>query len=129
MTVAAPNTTRSRSGKKADAPILLSCDDGGWALIEQDHPARQFPNFEDALESARQVPDWTKSTIEIWRGGQYICYLPPQAWRPRPKASIHAPPPSGTSTPPPLALVVSRWPRRQGSGLRQQSLIAAMKSA
>ena len=92
MTVAAPGTTCSRSGKKEDAAILLSSDDGGWTLTELDHPARQFPNFEDALEGARQVPDWTKSTIEIWRGGQYICYLPPQAWRPRPKASIHAPP-------------------------------------
>jgi hypothetical protein len=92
MTVAAPGTTCSRSGKKEDAAILLSSDDGGWTLTELDHPARQFPNFEDALEGARQVPDWAKATIEIWQGGQYICYLPPQAWRPRPEASIHAAP-------------------------------------
>ena len=91
MTVATLAATSARSAKKADVPILLSCDDGSWTLTGLGNPTRQFPSFEEALEGARHVPDSGMATIEIWRGSQYICCLPPPAWRPR-GASIRSAP-------------------------------------
>jgi hypothetical protein len=91
MTVATLDATSSRSRKKVDAPILLSCDERGWTLTGLGNPARQFLSFEDALEGARHVPDSGMATVEIWQGSQYICCLPPPAWRPR-GAGIYAAP-------------------------------------
>jgi hypothetical protein len=91
MTVATVDATSAHSGTKVNAPILLSCDDRGWTLIGPGNPTRQFPSFDEALEGARHVPDSGMATIEIWQGSQYICCLPPPAWRPR-GASIRSAP-------------------------------------
>lgn len=70
------DTPRSAS---AASRILLSSDNrGGWNLTGPTCPTRRFADFAAALDSARQVPAAKTATIEIWRGGEYICCLPPE---------------------------------------------------
>jgi hypothetical protein len=76
MTAATRDVSPAR--RKAVAPrARLSCDDSGhWTLSGLDSPARQFPDFDAAIASARHVPGANTATIEVWQGGEYICCLP-----------------------------------------------------
>jgi hypothetical protein len=66
------------TARRANAPILLSCDDSGrWTLSGH---ARRFPDFEAALHCARRTPASASATIEVWERGQYVCSVPPDAW-------------------------------------------------
>jgi hypothetical protein len=72
--------------------VLLTGDDTGqWTLAGLGSGARQFSDFEAALDDARQAPDTRMATIEVWQDSQYICCLPPSAWRPH-GASIRSAP-------------------------------------
>lgn len=75
-----------------DRRVLLTGDDTGqWTLAGLGSGAREFPDFEAALDDARQAPDARMATIEVWQDSQYICCLPPSAWRPH-RASIRSAP-------------------------------------
>jgi hypothetical protein len=66
-----------------DRRVLLRSDGSGlWTLSGVGSGARQFPDFEAALDVARQDPGARQATIEVWQGSQYICCLPASAWRP-----------------------------------------------
>ena len=70
--------TNCADAKDGNPRISLSCDDSGrWTLAGHDSPACQFPDFEVALDEARQAPDAQRATIEVWRAHEYICCLPP----------------------------------------------------
>jgi len=91
MREAGAKTSQAPSGAVAPR-VLLNCDDSGsWTLSGQDSPARHFPDFGAALSSARHVPGAEATTIEVRRGGEYICCLPPKEW-PHREASILAAP-------------------------------------
>jgi hypothetical protein len=61
--------------------VVLACDDGdNWTLSEQGAPARRFPDFEAALHCARRAPRTRSATIEVWKRGEYVCCVPPDAW-------------------------------------------------
>jgi hypothetical protein len=63
--------------------VILSCDDGcHWMLHGHDSVAREFSNFEEALDSARRSPRSTTGTVEVWQSGEYICCLPLDKWLP-----------------------------------------------
>ncbi len=91
MTAASLETRRARY--KAAAPrVRLSGDAGGhWTLAGSDSLARQFTDFETALDSARHVPGSETATIEVWQGGEYICCLQAEE-RPHRGASVHTAP-------------------------------------
>jgi len=91
MTVARLETSRTRS-EAAASRILLSCNPGGsWTLSGSGRPARQFTDFDAALDSARHVPNSETATIEVWQGGEYICCLQAEE-RPHRGASVHTAP-------------------------------------
>jgi hypothetical protein len=91
MTAARLETSRTRS-EAAASRILLSCNPGGsWTLSGSGRPARQFTDFDAALDSARHVPNSETATIEVWQGGEYICCLQAEE-RPHRGASVHTAP-------------------------------------
>jgi hypothetical protein len=88
MTVAPLETRRARY-EAATPRVRLSGDAcGHWTLAGSDSRAREFTDFETALDSARHVPGSETATIEIWQGGEYICCLQPED-RPYRGAAIH----------------------------------------
>jgi hypothetical protein len=63
--------------------VILSCDDSGhWMLHGNGAVAREFSNFDEALDSARRSLRPTTGTVEVWQSGEYICCLPLDRWRP-----------------------------------------------
>jgi hypothetical protein len=72
--------------------ILLTGDDGGnWTMsVPPTGGVRQFSSFDAALNSADHLPGSGEATVEVWRGGEYICCLPPEQ-RQCHEVSIHAP--------------------------------------
>jgi hypothetical protein len=84
---------RSRDPSELPSPrILLTGDDGGnWTVsVPPTGGVRQFSNFDAALNSADHLPGAEEATVEVWRGGEYICCLPPEQ-RQCHEVSIHAP--------------------------------------
>lgn len=59
--------------------IRLTCDStGNWALVGS-AAIRRYTDFESARDDAQRAANASAAAVEIWRGGEYVCCLPPEA--------------------------------------------------
>jgi hypothetical protein len=76
----APARDRQPRPKSVADRVFLRCDDEGCTLSGA-ASERRFPDLQTAVECARHSRDTQEATIEIWRGGEYICCVTPRSWR------------------------------------------------